>query len=492
VEREESVRVELRNYRKDGSLFWNEATVSPVHDEQGRLTHYLGIVNDVTDRKRYQQQLEYQAGHDLLTDLANRNLLSDRLAQSLLYARRSGRIVALLLLDLDRFKVVNDSLGHGMGDELLKLVAQRLSSCIRDADTVARLGGDEFAVALAEVAEIDDVGLVAKKIRETLIRPFVLAGREIGVTASIGISLFPRDGENSETLVRNADIAMYRAKEAGGDTFRFFAAEMNLRVRETLDLESDLRRALERGDFLLHYQPKLDLASGRIIGCEGLVRWQHPNRGLVSPGAFIPLAEETGLIVPLGEWVLAEACRQARAWQKEGLTGLCVGINLSARQFHDAGLIDRIRSIIEASGLDPRWLELELTESMIMRDPTAAVKTMHQLKGLGVSLALDDFGTGYSSLNYLRRFPVDALKIDRSFITDVESDPSCASVATSVVAIAHSLSLAAVAEGVETPGQAEFLAGCHCDQVQGFLYSKPLPVDEFAALLRSGHRPGRD
>ncbi len=447
-----------------------------------------GISLDISQRKAYERQLEHQANFDLLTGLANRSLFVDRLRQSLIYADRSGRIVAVLMLDLDRFKVVNESLGHRQGDELLKEVAGRLAKNLRAGDTVAHPGGDEFLVTLAEVATVDDVGLVANKLRELFGRPFEVAGRELRVTVSIGISLYPKDGDDADTLLRHADIAMYRAKEEGGDRFCFFAAEMNLRAQETLELEADLRQALEREEFLLHYQPKVSLADGRFAGCEALVRWQHPRRGLVSPGVFIPLAEETGLIVPLGTWVLRQACARAKAWQQEGLAPFKVAVNLSARQFREPDLCERIEEILEATGLEARWLELELTESMIMHDPAGAADTMQRLRALGIGLCLDDFGTGYSSLNYLRRFPVDTLKIDRAFIIDVASDASAAAVATSVVAIAHSLGIEAVAEGVETREQLEFLVGCNCDLLQGYLFCRPLPAGEFAAVVREGLR----
>jgi diguanylate cyclase (GGDEF)-like protein/PAS domain S-box-containing protein len=478
----------VRNYRKDGSLFWNELSVAPVRDEKGGVTHFVSVFNDITERKRYEEQLEHHAGHDLLTGLSNRNLLIDRLEQSIVYAERSRRLLAILLLDLDRFKVINESLGHGKGDELLRMVASRLSGCVRPGDTVARLGGDEFVIALAEVAEVDDVGLVGKKIQEALIRPFHLAERELFMTASIGISFYPRDGGDGETLIRNADVAMYRAKAEGGNLFRFFAPDMNLRVMETLEMEADLRRALEKKEFLLHYQPKVDLASGRISGCEALVRWRHPVKGLVPPGAFIPLAEETGLIVPLGDWVLREACRQSTEWRKSGFPVVAVATNLSARQFRQTDLVEKVQGIIRDTGMDPEMLTLELTESMIMHDPAGAAETMRRLKALGVGLSLDDFGTGYSSLNYLRRFPVDCLKIDRSFITDVTTDAGAAAVATSVVAIAHSLKLTAIAEGVETKEQLAFVRESRCDGLQGYYFSKPLPADEFVRLLREDRR----
>jgi diguanylate cyclase (GGDEF)-like protein/PAS domain S-box-containing protein len=480
--------LETRFRRKSGDVFHGEVSALQLRDDKGIRVGNIGVIRDITERKCHEEQLKHLATHDELTGLANRALLLDRLEQSLHYARRSGRLVAVLLLDLDRFKVINDSLGHGFGDTLLGAVAQRLRQMVREADTVARLGGDEFVILLAEVAEVDDVGLVAAKILRLLAEPHRLDEREITLTASLGVSLFPRDSDDGATLIRNADMAMYRAKRDGRSAFAFYSPEMNRRIRETLELEGALRQALERDEFRLHYQPKVGLASGRVIGCEALVRWHHPQRGMVSPADFIPLAEETGLIVPLGTWVLQEACRQARVWQDAGLPALNIAVNLSARQFRKGNLPQLVEEFLRQAGLDPRLLELELTESMVMDDPVGAQRTMHALKELGVGLSLDDFGTGYSSLNYLRRFPVDSLKIDRSFIRDVASDPSGASVVTSVIDIAHNLGLTAVAEGVETREQLVFLAGCGCDMLQGFLFSKPLPAEEFADLLREGRR----
>jgi diguanylate cyclase (GGDEF)-like protein/PAS domain S-box-containing protein len=465
---------------------WCLDTSAPLRNTKGEIIGVIGTVQDISERKGYEQELEYQASHDPLTGLANRNLLNDRLGQSLIYANRSQRIVATLLLDLDRFKLINDSLGHSHGDELLRMVAFRLNQSVRPGDTVSRLGGDEFVVTLAEVAELDDVGLVAKRIRETLAKPFPLEGHELRVTASIGISLYPQDGDCAEILLRHADIAMYRAKEKGGDTFRFFAADMNLRIQGTLALEADLNLALQRGEFTLRYQPKVDIASGRITGCEALVRWEHPQRGTIPPGDFIPLAEETGLIVPLGAWVLEEACRQNKAWQVEGLPALSVAVNLSARQFRQGDLPEFIQRILEEAELDPRWLELELTESMLIDDPDQAVSLMAELKRIGVHLSLDDFGTGYSSLAYLRRFTIDRLKIDRSFVNGIVTDPDSATIATSIIALAHRLRLKVVAEGVETEEQLGYLRKYGCDEMQGYFFSRPLPADEFSSLLRQG------
>lgn len=469
---------------KNGRRILIETAKTPFYHVDGSLGGLIGVSRDVTERRRNEEQLRHLATHDELTGLANRTLLQDRLEQSVHYANRSGRVVAVLLLDLDRFNVINDSLGHDFGDKLLCLLAQRLQQVVREADTVARLGGDEFAVLLAEVADSEDVGMVAAKILEHVAEPLWVDNREVLLTASLGISLYPQDSKDAVTLIRNADLAMYRAKKDGRNSFSFYDPEMNLRVQETLELETDLRQALDREEFLLHYQPKVDLASGAVIGCEALVRWRHPRRGLVPPNDFIPLAEETGLIVPLGAWVLREACRQARRWKEAELPPVSVAVNLSARQFRQGDLPELVADVLAETGLDPHLLDLELTESMVMDNPVKAGRAMLDLKKLGVSLSLDDFGTGYSSLNYLRRFPVDCLKIDRSFIRDVVDDPSGASVVTSVISIAHNLGMAAVAEGVENEDQLRFLASCGCDTYQGYFFSKPIPAEEFVALLQ--------
>jgi diguanylate cyclase (GGDEF)-like protein len=394
--------------------------------------------------------------------------------------------MAILLLDLDRFQIINDSLGHSIGNELLKRVAERLDTEVRSQDTLARIGGDEFVILLQEIETMRGAVTALEKFRAVLARPFVIGSRHLRVTASIGFSFFPDDGQDEEILLRNADLAMYHAKSAGRDTFQVFAPEMDVRIIETMDLEADLRQALELGEFLLHFQPKIDVVSGEIVGSEALVRWQHPRRGMVSPGAFIPVAEETGLIGPIGEWVLREACRRNKSFQDEGLSPITVAVNISARQFRNEGFADMIAEVLHETGLEPRWLDLELTESMIMDHPEGAAAMMSRLKETGISLSLDDFGTGYSSLNYLRCFPVDTLKIDSSFIADVESDPGSASVANSIIDIAHNLGIEAVAEGVETEEQLDFLRRCGCDKFQGFLFSRPVPVEQFAELLREG------
>jgi diguanylate cyclase (GGDEF)-like protein/PAS domain S-box-containing protein len=468
--------------RKDGSRITVFSSHAVVRKREGG-TELFRLDIDITERKLNEDQLEYLATHDELTGLANRALFHDRLEQSLHYARRSGRSVAVLLLDLDRFKIINDSLGHSFGDKLLTAVARRLDRVVRDTDTVARLGGDEFVLLLAEVAGSDDVGLLAARILRDLADPYQIEGREVALGASLGISLYPRDSSDGATLIRNADIAMYRAKQEGGGVFSFFAPEMNHRAIETMEIESALRLALERGEFILYYQPKVDLGNGRISGCEALIRWRHPTRGMVAPADFIPLAEETGLIVPIGTWVLRESCRQLRAWQAAGLPITSVAVNLSARQFRREDLPRLVREILAETGLDPRLLELEMTESMVMADHARVVAVMEELTSLGVRLSLDDFGTGYSSFAHLSRFPINHLKIDRSFINQIVVDPNSATITTSIIAMAHRMRLRSIAEGVETEAQLAYLRRQGCDEIQGYLVSRPLPAEEYAALL---------
>ena len=465
---------------------WVEGHAMPQQEPDGSIIWH-GFMHDVTERKCYELELKHQAGHDMLTGLANRNLMADRLLQNTIHARRSRQNIGIMLLDLDRFKMVNDSMGHNYGDELLQQVAERLVDCVRAGDTVCRMGGDEFVIILSELVEEDSIGLLAKRIHETLAEPFALSDHQLRITVSIGISLFPKDGELVETLIRNADIAMYRAKEEGGDKFRFFAPEMNVRIQGILELEEEMHQAIQQGEFIMHYQPQIEIASGRIVGCEALLRWRHPKRGLFMPDNFIPLAEESGLIIPLGQWVLREVCTQARAWQEEGIALVKVAVNLSVKQFRQPDLIEQIQTILLQTGLAPTALELELTESVLVHDPTHATQILNRLKELGISLSLDDFGIGYSSLNYLRHFPLNSIKIDRSFIKDMAQNTNGAALSKSIITIAHSLGLKAIAEGVETWEQHDFLASCGCDELQGFLFSKPLTPDEFATLLREKH-----
>lgn len=480
----------LRNYRKDGTLFWNELHIAPVRDLTGAATtHFVSVINDVSERIHYQQALEHQANHDSLTGLANRNLLNDRIDQAIAWAKRNGLVIGVMLLDLDHFKLINDGSGHLAGDALLKEVGKRLTSCVRETDTVARLGGDEFVIVLTDLPQAGDVDQVAEKIQSALARPVELVGRDVFVTASIGISLYPRDGDHGEILLRYADIAMYRVKEHGRNSVRQFVPEMGSSAISRLDMEGALRRGLERNEFLLHYQPKIDLSTHRIVGVEALVRWQHPQIGLVHPVEFIRLAEETGLILALGEWVLAEACRQQVAWRALGLPAIKIAVNMSARQFRQDDLAQRIAAIFAQTGADPSGVILELTESMVMHDVDSALSALRALKGLGLSLSLDDFGTGYSSLSYLRRFPIDELKIDRSFINDIHENSDDAAIAGAIVAMARSLGLLVVAEGVELLEQATALESMGCNQVQGYYFSRPLAGPACTARLQEQMGP---
>jgi diguanylate cyclase (GGDEF)-like protein/PAS domain S-box-containing protein len=439
-------------------------------------------------RRLAEDQLRFIATHDPLTELPNRAMFNERLRHALHQGVRYNRGLAVMFIDIDRFKVVNDSLGHGAGDRLLQTCAKRLTECLRESDIVARLGGDEFVVMIENFTGPRDAIAVAQKILHGLAKPFFVDGQEFLMSASIGISTFPDDGADVETLVKNADIAMYRAKDQGRNNYQFYSAQMNKHTFERLAMESSLRRAVERNEFVLHYQPKLDLRTGAIAGVEALVRWKHPDWGMVSPAQFIPLAEETGLIVQIGEWVLKTACEQSRQWRDQGIPGVRVAVNLSARQFAQKSLLQDVARIIAESGLTPESLELEITESMVMQNAEHATETLQKLKAMGVSLAIDDFGTGYSSLAYLKRFPIDCIKIDRSFIKDIPVDADDMAITKGVIALGHSLRLKVVAEGVETAEQRDFLQANDCDEFQGFLFSKPLAAEEVTALLKNHSR----
>ena len=480
-------RIELVGKDRDAIEFPVELTLSRLQLPDGES--FIAVVEDISDRKAAEQRLLYMANYDALTGLPNRALLRDRLQHAMLQAERADLLVGVLFLDLDRFKTINDTLGHHSGDQLLNVVADRLKRCVRSSDTVARLGGDEFMVVVEGMHHVDEASIVAKQIRAAFDEPIQLRNREVFVTPSIGITLYPLDDSDADALLRNADSAMYRAKALGGDGIQFFTQDLNDQAAERLSLESSLRQALARDEFELHYQPRIDLPTNRVVGTEALLRWRHPEHGLVPPDRFIGILEEIGLIEPVGDWVLRTACEQAMAWVNKGLPPMRVAVNISPRQFRNKGLADEVEKVLGETGLAPEWLELEVTESLLVENVEATRLTLQALSDRGVHIALDDFGTGYSALGYLRHFPIDTMKIDRSYITDVPFNEDDARLASALVAIARSLGLQVTAEGVETTAQLEFLAGLGCQEVQGFLYSRPLPASEFEAWLAAGPVP---
>ncbi len=482
--------VEYRLIERGGRQKWVSEKGLAFYSDSGELVALEGFVSDITEIKSYRERLEHQASHDALTGLANRNLLHDRLHQAIAHAERQRLQLAVVFLDLDNFKYLNDSLGHSAGDELLKMVAHRLKTCVREGDTVARLGGDEFVLVLVDQSGAEAVNHVVQRVLETASEPFFVAGREFNTSASLGVSLYPQDGGDAETLLKNADAAMYRAKAQGRNNFCFFTAEINAALHERIALEHGLRQALDRGELLLDYQPKMELSSGALIGAEALVRWRHPEHGLLSPARFIPVAEDTGLIVPIGEWILRTACNQVQGWRSQGLQLNVLSVNISARQFRSPDLVAQIAETLRASGLPAGCLDLEITESLMMEDVQEFIARLHALKDLGVQLSVDDFGTGYSSLNYLKQFPVDRLKIDRSFVCDIASDPGDAAIVQAVIQLGHVLGLAVTAEGVETGEQLAFLRRHGCDEGQGYYFSKPLGPVEFEQLLRARSASG--
>jgi diguanylate cyclase (GGDEF)-like protein/PAS domain S-box-containing protein len=498
--------------RRDGFEFWIEDSASPIHDRQGKIAGAVKIFRDVSAAREMLMQMAHSAAHDFLTSLPNRMLLNDRVDQAIALAHRNKKKVAVLFLDLDGFKHINDSLGHPIGDKLLQSIAKRLVECVRASDTVSRQGGDEFVVLLSEVERSEDVATAARRIAQALAVPHSIdrhdfhtavaaaAGRmleavgephsidrhELHVTASIGLSVYPDDGLDADTLIQNADTAMYQAKEKGRQNYKFFKADMNVRAVERQFIEESLRRAVKRSEFALHYQPIIDVTTGEITGAEALIRWTHPTRGLVPPLQFIPVAEECGLIVPIGNWVLREACRQARAWVDAGLSAMTMAVNVSAVEFRHEAFLEGLFAILDETGLDPRLLVVELTESVLMTHDERPISTLHALRERGIQVAIDDFGTGYSSLSYLKKFPLDALKIDQSFVRQIDTAGDDTAIVTAVIGMAHGLKLRVIAEGVETPEELAFLRAHQCDEAQGYHFSRPVVPEQFARLLGTG------
>jgi diguanylate cyclase (GGDEF)-like protein/PAS domain S-box-containing protein len=482
----ESARVhafESQIYRRDGQVIWISENARAVRDESGEVLLYEGMVEDVTERKTYERQLEWQATHDSLTGLANRSLLQDRLDLAIGRATDENTRVAVIFIDLDRFKLINDTVGHQIGDELLKIIAARLRLCVRGADTVARQGGDEFVLVSNCLPGPHPAGRTLEMLTQAVSEPCHAGGREYNLTCSVGVALFPDDGHDAGTLLKHADSALYRAKESGRDNVQYFTREMTAKLAQRLELEGKLRRALEREQFELYFQPRVDLVSGAIVGAEALVRWRLPEEGLVLPDRFIPLAEETGLIVPLGNWVLRAACVQLKRWLDAGLRPGIISVNISAQQFRSGDLPTTVAIILAETGVSAEHLEFEITESAAMHDAPRLLEMLNELKALGLRISIDDFGTGYSSLAYLRRFPVDHLKIDRSFVSDMAHNADDATIVRSIIALGHALGLQVVAEGVESAEQLQLLKRSNCDEVQGFHLGRPMPAADFCAHL---------
>jgi diguanylate cyclase (GGDEF)-like protein/PAS domain S-box-containing protein len=472
--------------RRDGFETPIEDSIAPIHDREGKATGAVIVFRDVTTARAMAAQMTHSAQHDFLTGLPNRMLLNDRVTQAIVLAPRHSKKVAVLFLDLDGFKHINDSLGHPTGDKLLQSIAKRLVACVRSSDTVSRQGGDEFVVLLSEMEQAEDAAISALRILQAVAEAHTIDHHDLHVTASIGLSVFPDDGKDSETLIKNADTAMYQAKENGRQSYQFFRPAMTVRAVERQSIEENLRRALERREFTLLYQPKIRLRTGEITGAEALLRWTHPVRGSVSPAQFIPVAEDCGLILPIGQWVLREACKQARAWLDAGLPLGTMAVNISSMEFRDDNFLQSVFAILSETGLDPRSLELELTESVLMKRAESAASVLKTLRARGVQIAVDDFGTGYSSLSYLRKFSIDALKIDQSFVRQITSAPDDSTIVTAVISMGRSMKLRVVAEGVETREELSFLQTHQCDEAQGFYFSRPVLPLQFAMLLKSG------
>ncbi len=472
--------------RRDGFEIPIEDSVAPIHDREGKATGAVIVFRDVSTARAMAAEMTYSAQHDFLTGLPNRMLLNDRVSQAIVLAPRHSNKVAVLFLDLDGFKHINDSLGHPIGDKLLQSIAKRLVDCVRTSDTVSRQGGDEFVLLLSEVHRSEDAAISALRILQAVAEAHSIDQHDLHVTASIGVSVYPDDGQDAETLIKNADTAMYQAKENGRQSYQFFKPAMNVRAVERQSIEENLRRALERQEFALHYQPKINLRTGEISGAEALLRWMHPVRGPVSPAQFIPVAEDCGLILPIGQWVLREACKQARAWADAGLPLPTMAVNISSMEFREDNFIESVFTTLSETGLDPKSLELELTESVLMKRAESAASVLKTLRSRGAQIAVDDFGTGYSSLSYLRKFPINALKIDQSFVRQITSTPDDTTIVTAVISMGRSLKLRVVAEGVETQEELTFLRARLCDEAQGYYFSRPVRPEQFAKLLKSG------
>ncbi|CAN5128821.1 hypothetical protein BH11PSE11_BH11PSE11_38650 [soil metagenome] len=485
-----SYRTSILMAKRDGSQFWGEITGCAI-DPSRPMESSIWIYTDVTDRKLAEQKIEFIAYHDTLTGLPNRLLAQDRLQQAMTHADRTRSRIAFLFLDLDNFKTINDSLGHAVGDMLIKQVAVRLTECVRESDIVSRQGGDEFLIVLPEIPGPDAIAQIMVPLMERLVEPFEIDGQELHTSISLGVSIYPEDGADFETLLKKADMAMYRAKDAGRNTYRFFDEQMNVEAVDHLSMRNGLRRALERNEFVLHYQPQLDLTTGAMIGAEALIRWNHPELGMVPPARFIPIAEDSGLIVPIGEWVLREACRQSAVWRKAGVKDLVVAVNLSAIQFRRGDLEQSLVGALEESGIDPGCIELELTESILISDTESVLATVKRLKVLGVKLSIDDFGTGYSSLSYLKRFQVDKLKIDQSFVRGLATNPEDAAIIRAIIQMAHGLGLTTIAEGVEDEQALAQLRAFGCDEAQGYFFARPMPATELLNYIETSRADGK-
>lgn len=481
----------LRNYRKDGTLFWNELHVAPVPDPNGKVTHYVGILIDVTQRKAMEDQLLHQATHDMLTNLPNRVLLNDRIQQSMLASRRSNTLTAVLFLDLDRFKIVNDSLGHEIGDQLIKKIGERLHQITRETDTLARMGGDEFIIVIPYLPNYESLVPIANNILTTISKPVVIQRHHLNITGSIGISFYPDDGSDVTTLIKNADLAMYRAKDMGRNNFQFYTSELSQKITRRLALESDLHHAVQQKDFVLYYQPLVDLKTGAIMGAEALLRWVHPKMGIIPPLEFISVAEETGLIIPLGEWIFKTACQECKTWHSLGHP-VSVAINLSGKQFNHSNLSNYIESVLKETKLNPEYLEIEITESLLLENTPKVTKILADFKKMQIKLAIDDFGTGYSSLSYLKKLTVDTLKIDISFIRGLPDDDNDRAITLAIIAMTKQLRLTTIAEGVENERQVEFLRKHDCNYGQGYYFGRPMPALEFKEFLDKNPRIGKD